>query len=187
MKPNPILLDVPAEIRTERLLLRAPRAGDGSLVFPQVKASLIELKQWMPWAKDDYAEKDAEEWCRKSAANFLAREMFQFLIFHGESHIGNIGVFKFNWDVPSCEIGYWLDTRQTGNGFMTEAVHGVTRLAADTLKAARIQILTDESNSRSWRVAERCGYQLEGILHNDSRTTDGKLRNTRVYSKITSQ
>jgi RimJ/RimL family protein N-acetyltransferase len=186
MKQNPILLDVPTELQTERLLLRAPRAGDGAVVFPQVRASLTELKQWMPWAKDDYAEKDAEEWCRKSAANFMARELFQFLMFLDGSHIGNIGIFKFNWDIPSCEIGYWLDTRRCGCGYMTEAVHGVTKLAQETIKAARIQILTDDRNQRSWRVAERAGYQLEGTLRNDCRTGEGTLRNTRVYSKIMS-
>lgn len=189
MKPNPILLDVPAEIRTERLLLRAPRAGDGAVVLAQVRDSIAELKQWMPWAKDDYGEKEAEEWCRKAAANFLAREQFQFLIFDLKTnhHIGNIGLFKFNWEIPSCEIGYWLQTRRTGQGYMCEAVHAVTRFAHENLKAVRVQILMDEQNKRSWRVAERCGFQLEGLLRNDSRNTGGKLRNTRVYSKITSE
>jgi RimJ/RimL family protein N-acetyltransferase len=180
------LLDVPDHIETNRLNLRAPRAGDGPIVLPQVRDSLPELKQWMPWAKDDYGEQDSEEWCRKSAANFVAREQFQFLILDASSnlHIGNIGLFKFNWDVPSCEIGYWLQTSRTGQGYMTEAVNGVTKLAQETLKAARVQILMDERNERSWRVAERCGYQFEGTFRNDCRTTDGRLRNTRVYSKV---
>ena len=134
-------------------------------------------------------EKEAEEWCRKSAANFLTREQFHFLVFDAKSnsHVGTIGLFKFNWDIPSCEIGYWLQTSRTGQGYMCEAVDAVTKLAQETLKAARVQILMDEQNTRSWRVAERCGFQLEGLLRNDSRTTDGKLRNTRVYSKITSE
>ena len=188
MKTNPILLDVPGELTTERLYLRTPRAGDGAIVFPQVRDSLTELKQWMPWAKDDYTEQDAEEWCRRSAAHFLTREQFHFLIFlpQSSSHIGTIGMHHVNWDVPSCEIGYWLDTKRTCKGYMTEAVHALTRLAQNTLKAARVQILTDARNERSWRVAERCGYQLEGISRNDCRTPDGKLRNTRVYSKIAS-
>ena len=186
MKTNPVLLDVPMELKTERLLLRAPRAGDGSIVFPQVRDSLAELKPWMPWAKDDYKESDAEEWCRKSAAHFLAREQFQFLMFLREAsaHIGNIGLFKFNWDVPSCEVGYWLQTGRTGRGYMSEAVKGLTEFAYATFKAARVQLLTDDRNERSFKVAERCGYQLEGTLRCDCRRSEGNLRNTRVYSKL---
>jgi ribosomal-protein-serine acetyltransferase len=183
---KPILLDVASELRSERLFLRAPRAGDGEVIFPSVRESLTELKPWMPWAKDEYSQADAEEWCRRTAAQFLSREQLQFLIFldDGATHIGNMGLFKFVWDVPSCEIGYWLHTKHVGRGYMTEAVNALTTFAMTTLKTARVQILTDDRNARSYRVAERCGYQLEGILRSDSRTSDSTLRNTRVYSRI---
>lgn len=42
----------------------------------------------------------------------------------------------------------------------------------------------DDRNERSWRVAERCGFQLEGTLRNSARTVDGQLRDTRVYAKV---
>ncbi|HEY7089936.1 MAG TPA: GNAT family N-acetyltransferase [Tepidisphaeraceae bacterium] len=185
---NALLLDVPGELTTQRLRLRTPRVGDGEIVWPNVRESLNELKRWMPWAKDEYSLSDAEEWCRKAAANFITREQLQFLIFlrDGGPHIGNIGIFKFNWNVPSCEIGYWLHTQRTGNGFMSEAVNALTAVAQEALKMTRIQICTDVTNERSWRVAQRCGYSLDGVLRNDSRAPDGALRSTRVYSKVIS-
>jgi RimJ/RimL family protein N-acetyltransferase len=37
----------------------------------------------------------------------------------------------------------------------------------------------DTRNERSWRVAERLGFVLEGVLRSDTRDPSGQLRDTR--------
>jgi ribosomal-protein-serine acetyltransferase len=183
---NPLLLEIPTELTSDRLLLRAVRPGDGAIVCPSVRESLAELKIWMPWATDDYNEERAEEWCRKAAASFIERRQFQFLILQRENnrHIGTMGAFDFNWEIPSGEIGYWLHTAHTRHGFMTEAVKTLTEMLQHTLHFNRICIKTDEQNQKSRRVTELAGFQLEGILRNDCLTSAARLRNTCIYSKI---
>ncbi len=185
-KTRPVLLDIPDQLETQRMILRVPRAGDGHPIFVSVRESLVELKIWMPWASDSYSLNDSEEWCRKAAGNFLTREQIQFAMLAREEgrHLGNIGIFKFNWEIPSCEIGYWLRTRECGKGLMSEALNAVAKLAFETLKARRVQLLIDDQNVRSIRVAERGGFALEGTLRSDYRYPDGRLRDTRVYAKI---
>ena len=183
---EPILLDVPSEVSTARLLLRTPRAGDGVLVAASVRLSLAELKPWLPWAKEEDTERDCEMWARRVAAEFLLRQQFHYAIFdHAGQHVGNIGAMSPNWKVQSTEIGYWLRTDRCGNGLMTEAVVGLGGMLADVLKMQRIIIRCDNRNPASGRVAERAGYQLEGVARSDSLDRDGKHRDTRVYSKIT--
>ena len=180
-----LLLDVPTELKTERLFLRAARSGDGAIGCPVTRELLPELKQWMPWATDAYSLEDAESWFRKAVANFHLRKEFHFLIFlHNDEYLGNCGLFAFDWNIPKCEIGYWLRTSHTGKGYMTEAVNALTALAMESLKVERVELRTDDLNERSNRVAERSGFQLEGTLHNDFRYPDGRLRNTRVYAKV---
>jgi ribosomal-protein-serine acetyltransferase len=183
---KPLLLEVPAELETRRLRLRAPCAGDGAMVHLSVRESLNELKPWMVWATDAYDEKSAEEWCRKAAANFLAREQLQFHVLEraGGAHLGSVGAFKFDWAVPSCEIGYWLRTSHNGQGFMTEAVVGVREMLCEQLHMRRVQIQCDEENRKSRRVAERAGFELEGILRSNVVAANNVLRNTCIYSWI---
>lgn len=52
------------------------------------------------------------------------------------------------------------------------------------LEANRIQIRCDALNSRSYRIAERAGFTLEGTLRKDSCGPDGSLRDTMVFSKV---
>jgi RimJ/RimL family protein N-acetyltransferase len=96
--------------------------------------------------------------------------------------IAGSGLHRIDWSVPSFEIGYWCRTSKTARGYVTEIVGALTRLAFEQLGAARVQIRCDNLNTRSAKVAETCGFLLEGICVNDARATDGSLRSTRVYA-----
>ena len=180
---EPLLIDFPTELTTDRLALRQPRPGDGAVIFPAVAASLTELKRWLPWAKDGYAVTDAEVWCRRAAAEGMARRELAYLIFTAAGeHVGNLSLFRLNWAVPTGEIGYWLATPRVGRGYMAEAVAALTATAFEMLGLVRVEIRVDDRNERSWRVAVRCGYRHEGTLRCHGRAIDGSLEDTRVYA-----
>jgi len=180
---DPLLLDLPEEIMTERLLLRPPRAGDGAAVNEAVLESVEALQRWMPWATPIPTPEQSESWCRKSAADFLARKQLPMLLFlrDGGTFVGGSGMHAVDWNVPRFEIGYWVRRQFEGQGLVTEAVGAITRFAFETLRAQRVEIRTDDRNERSSRVAQRLGYRLEGVLRNESRDAYG-LRDTRIYA-----
>jgi len=182
---KPLMLDVPSELGTARLKLRVPRAGDGPIIAPAAQESLAELKAWMPWAKDDYGEKEAEEWARRAVATFLTRERCEYVIFarDGGRHLGNLGMFNFDWTVPRCEIGYWIRTADTGRGYASEAVGALLEMGRG-LKMRRFQIQSDADNRKSRRVAERAGFELEGILRDFVRRPDQSIGSICVYSLL---
>jgi ribosomal-protein-serine acetyltransferase len=86
--------------------------------------------------------------------------------------------------VPKFEIGYWVRTRFEGQGYISEAVVGITQFAFDLLGARCVEIRVDDRNERSWRIPERLGFALEGLLRNEMRDVEGKLCDTRLYAKI---
>lgn len=179
---NPLLIDIPNEITTARLRLRVPRPGDGPMTTRSVLESLAELKPWLPWATDAYNEESGEEWCRRCAAEFITRAQLPYMIQLGDEHIGNISVFRLDWNVPGCELGYWLRTKFTGQGYMAEAVNALVEMLRG-LGMVRVNIRCDADNPRSSAVAARCGFQLDGVLRAACRI-NGTLRNDRIYSKL---
>lgn len=183
---NPILRDFPDRFETERLLIRAPRPGDGQMLYEAVTESLEHLKPWMPWAHLEVTPEIEEGIVRRMHADFLKREDLPLLLLNKTTgaFIGGSGLHRFDWDVPRFEIGYWVRASEQGKGYITEAVWGIANFAFETLFAERVEIRMDNRNERSWRVAERAGLTLEGILRNDARTVDGQLRDTRVYAMI---
>ena len=183
---DPILRDVPEEFETERLLLRAPRAGDGAEMHEAIVESADHLRVWVPWAKPDITVDEEEALQRKKRINFLARDSFFFNIYlkSAGTLVGVIALWNIDWGVPKFEIGYFIRKSLEGQGYATEAVNGITRFAFDQLGALRIQITSPLQNEPSWRVAERAGYTLEGILRNNNRDVDGNLLDSKHYSKI---
>ncbi len=176
--------NVPTRLETERLIIRCPELSDVPFDFQAIKESLNELKPWMPWANDDYTIETCEEAIRGAIARFLTKEDFRMLFFDKGTKrlIGSTGFHRINWKVPRFEIGYWCRTSETGKGYVTEVVRALSKLAFETLNAARVEICCDDLNVKSAAVAERCGYTLEGIMKNDERNTKGELCSTRIYA-----
>jgi RimJ/RimL family protein N-acetyltransferase len=185
-KMKPILRDFPEEFTTERLLIRKPLPGDGKAVYDAMMASLNELKPWMPWAHMNQTEEDVETNIRESYVKFLSREDLRLLVFKKETgeFIASSGLHRIDWSVPKFEIGYWVDTRHTGQGYITEATEAITNFAFKELNAKRVEVRCDSKNTKSRAIPERLGFTLEGIFKNNSIAVDGKeLRDTCIFAK----
>jgi RimJ/RimL family protein N-acetyltransferase len=182
---EPIMMDVPMELQSERLLLRAPRFGDGAVINAAVVESIDELAPWMPWATPTPKVEDTELWCRQAHVRFLSREQLHFSLWtkDGKTCVGGCGLHKLDWKVPSAEMGYWMRTSHAGKGLMTEAVRTLVKFGMEELKLGRIEIRCDERNVRSAKVAERAGFVREGLFRQDARGAKNELRNTMIYAK----
>lgn len=183
---NAVMRDFPDSFESERLVIRAPRFGDGADVNAAVRESIAELRPWMPWAKDVPTPEQSEENIRQAVAKFVTREDLRLNAYEKETgaFVIGTGLHRINWAVPKFEIGYWVRTSRAGRGYVTEAVGAITRFAFDVLAAERVEIRCDTLNGRSERVALRCGYQLEGTLRHNDRDNDGQLRDTHVYAML---
>ena len=182
----PILRDFPDRFETERLLIRCPLPGDGPALFAAVRESYEELKPWMPWVEHHKTVQDSEESARRGWVEYLGRtDLRMHLFLRGtDTLVGSSGLHRIDWSVPKFEIGYWCRTSLVGQGYITEAVRGITGFAFDALGARRIEIRCDPLNRRSARVAERAGFRLEGELRDFERLPDGDLRNTLVFAML---
>lgn len=172
---NPLLFDFPSEFYTDRLFIRMPKPGDGKVVYDAIQASIQELKPWMVFAQKEQTEQEIEESIRKSHIQFLQREDLRLLVFSKETgeFIASAGLHRINWDIPQFEIGYWIDTRFSGKGYMVEAAKGITDYAFSELKANRVEIRCDSLNKKSRAIPEKLGFKLEGTLESASVAVDG--------------
>jgi RimJ/RimL family protein N-acetyltransferase len=183
---DPLLLNIPEEFETERLVVRIARPGEGVATNAAVVESMAELKPWMPWAQVAQTVEESEAYVRKAHARFHSREdlTYRGWLKDTDTFAVGSGLHRMDWSVPRFEIGYWVRTSLAGSGYATEVVNALAKLAFETLAAERVEIRCDNQNERSWRVAERCGFTLEGILRRDSRGPDGSVRDTRVYARV---
>jgi [ribosomal protein S5]-alanine N-acetyltransferase len=65
--------------------------------------------------------------------------------------------------LQSCHIGYSLDSKHNGKGYMTEAVELVVEYGFNQLHLHRIVAGVMPTNIGSLRVLEKAGFEKEGI------------------------
>jgi ribosomal-protein-serine acetyltransferase len=183
---NPILLDLPDQFETERLILCAPKPGDGFMINEAIRESHAELKPWLTWADPLPSPEKSEEMNRLSVAQYLRREVFRMNVLQKSDglFVGVTSLHHINWSVPAFEIGYWVRTSLAGKGYARESVLGITDFAFSILGAKRMEIRCDPRNDRSAAVAQKAGYSFEGTIRHDMRERDDTLSSAYVFSMI---
>jgi len=183
VEPHHELLDLPEQLRGERVLLRPYRPGDGQALFAALDANRDDLKSWLSWIDNHRSVEDSEAYVRRMAGRWIAREVLILGIWNraGE-YCGGAGFHGFNWRVPSFELGYFLQPAARGQGLATEAVSVLTTWARKELRARRIWASCDCANLPSWKVLERCGFRREAHLQYERVDHHGRLRDTFIYA-----
>lgn len=149
--------DLPATpvLKTARLILRAPRRGDGKAIVRLVNDRRVaENTARIP---HPYFLDDAETFV--AAANRQVGEAI-FAIIRDDELIGMCGV-EPRQDGP--EIGYWLGTPFWGRGYATEAIRAAIDHAFGVLGHDMLQAAARVSNPSSRRVLEKCGFQWSSV------------------------
>jgi RimJ/RimL family protein N-acetyltransferase len=182
----PTLIDLPSELRGQRVLLRPYCADHAEQVFAAIDESRDHLRRWMSWVDNNRTVDDVRDYCIRSQASWLLRSELALGIFDSVSgrYLGGTGLHDLDWELRTFEIGYWLRVTAIGHGYATESTRVLADFALSCLQARRVTLRCDARNNASRRVAERAGFMLEGRLRNVSTAPDGTVRDDLVYSIV---
>lgn len=183
-----LLLEIPNRIETERLYLRSYQAGDGPMIYAVGRRNREHLAQYesgnvLNHLKD---EQHAEIVVRDLAVDWMARTHFFLGIFHKETHkwVGQVYIGPTNWNLPEFAIGYVADVEHEGKGYITEAVKAALCFIFEHLQAHRVRSDCNETNRRSYRVLERCGFTREGHFRENKKNSDGTFHGDYQYGLL---
>jgi RimJ/RimL family protein N-acetyltransferase len=116
---------------------------------------------------------------------FWQKEEGTLLIISPEDEmVGHVEFFKpvNYWD--AFELSYQLyDDRFSGRGWVTEAVQLTVDYIFSAKKHNRIQLVIVPDNAASRRIAEKCGFQLEGTARGAFFNT-GRSQDVLIYSLL---
>jgi ribosomal-protein-alanine N-acetyltransferase len=156
--------------RGPQVRLQAPRARDEAVFLAAVAASRALHHPWVapPATPDDYAQ---------HLRRYRRANQFGFLVWtHDADLVGVVNVNDAVWGAfRSASLGWYAFAGAVGRGLMTEAVGGVVAVAFAELGLHRLEANIQPGNEPSRRLAERCGFALEGFSR-DYLLVDGRWR-----------
>jgi RimJ/RimL family protein N-acetyltransferase len=96
---------------------------------------------------------------------------------------GAIDLKKTDWSALTTEVGYWSAPWVRGRGVTTTAVRLLASWALTDQGLERVELLAATGNEASSRVADKAGFQREGIARNAGVTHGGRVDLT-VWSLV---
>lgn len=123
---------------------------------------------------------------RDLVAQTLAKETFCFLVtMEGSTApVGAIFLKSFDHRVGKCEVAYFVSSAHQGKGIASGAVAWAVDEAFRAHGMNKVFARVDPGNTASIRVAEKNGFQREGLLRQDFRANDDRLLDVIVFGKL---
>ena len=180
-------MQIPTRLETERLIVRKYSEGDGRQLY-----LLLERNGNREFLRENVEEvasigskEEAEVIVRKRSAEWLARDRFVMGVWlkSEDKYVGEIWIEPKNWQVPSFEIGWFLDRGYQGRGIAEEAARRSLEFLFSNLEAHKVIAITRDTNLKSIKLIERLGFHKEGHLR-ESGIQDGKRYGLLYYGML---
>jgi RimJ/RimL family protein N-acetyltransferase len=155
------------------LVLRPFREADAPAVAEACNDE--ETQRWLPLPRP-YTMANALNWCTRLSCE--SRETGDGLVLAMVTEpgglIGAISLTRTDWRARITEIGYWTAPRMRGAGHTSAATAYLARWALAS-GMERVELRAATGNSASRRVAEKAGFEFEGVMRNAGIVHGGRV------------
>lgn len=154
-------MKMPAQLETERLILRKPRLDEARAIF-EGWAQDPEVTRYLTWRPHRRID-ETEDFVRRCISAWEHETRFPFIVmWKGTGEV--VGMIDPRIEGPKVGIGYGAARLHWGKGYVPEATRAVIDWAFQQPSIYRVYATTDVENVASRRVLEKVGMQCEGIL-----------------------
>lgn len=125
------------------------------------------------------------QYCQEIEKKIDRKMYFPYLIIESSTRklVGFIDVKNIEWSVPKGELGAFIDVDYEGKGIITHFGTELIRQIVAERGFKKLFCRAAPNNKRSIRVVQQIGFQLEGIIRCDYRTTNGELIDLNYYGQ----
>ncbi len=101
-----------------------------------------------------------------------------------DKFIGLVDVKNIDMNFPKAELGSFIDTQYEGKGIVSKATNLVIDHIIEEYEFIKLLCRVNSRNMRSIAVILKNGFELEGTIRNDYRTTKGEIVDLNYYGRV---
>src|SRR5699024_3481669 len=172
-------------LNTERLILRQWRESDSHNLYEYAKSDLVGPNAgWKPH------KNEAES--KRIIKMFIKNNTYAIVLKSENKVIGAIELRKRKpdeklYNLKQREIGYVLNPKYWGNGYMPEAVNALLNYAFNELKLDLIWCCHFDFNNNTKRVIKKCGLNYKFTKDKKLNLLNNKKVKTLYYNILKSE
>ncbi|WP_034058111.1 GNAT family N-acetyltransferase [Lacinutrix jangbogonensis] len=129
---------------------------------------------------------DTVLYCNAIEQRIAQKSYFPFMITDMKTNlfVALVDVKNIDWNVPKAELGSFIDIAYEGKGIVTKATGLVVNHIIETYKFKKLLCRANSRNIGSISVILKSGFELEGTIRNDYRTTKGEIVDLNYYGRV---
>jgi RimJ/RimL family protein N-acetyltransferase len=129
---------------------------------------------------------DTEQFLKELIQKREDKLYYPFIIENIENgaFVGFIDIKNIDWNIPKGELGCYTDEHYAGKGLTSKAFALFVEYCFNHYGFNKLFLRTHESNFAAQKLAERAGFQIEGKIRRDYKTTKGEVVDLIYYGKI---
>lgn len=114
------------------------------------------------------------------------RTYFPYIIIDNSNQkiAGFLDLKNIDWNIPKSELGLYIDIDYANKGIATNAFRIFCDFCFSEYKFRKLFLRTHHSNTSARKVAEKCGFEIEGTIRLDYKTTSGEIVDLVYYGRI---
>ncbi|HEY7682083.1 MAG TPA: GNAT family protein [Gemmatimonadales bacterium] len=143
--------------------LRPLELADAPALLAAITAHREELDPWLRWSRAIQTPADAAAFIAQFTAKLTRGEGFHLGLRADQRLLGGVICWSINRDHRNAEVGYWLIPDARGQGLATAATRAVVQHLFQVERLHRVELQCAVTNDPSRRLAERLGFQFEGV------------------------
>lgn len=166
-----------------KVTLRFVRIEDADAIFKIIDSYRSNLRQWLTFIDDTSSVLFTKDYI-KTTNQYKRGGDIVCVIEYNNVIVGLIGYESINIYRNKAELGYWLSPEYENRGIMTTAVFNMLKMGFNEFNFNRIEIKCALDNIRSYSIAEKFLFNLEGIERDGEKLSNGEYTDVRVYSML---
>ena len=148
---------------SEELALNVIEANHADELFALVDRNRSHLRKWLPWLDFNNSVDDSLSFIQDSISLAEAKKGVVYEIRKKDNLIGTIGLNSIDTLHRICEVGYWVDGTNQGEGIATKCTRELVRFAFEQLEMNKVSISVATGNFASRAIPEKLGFTNEGV------------------------
>lgn len=174
-------------VEGRRLFLHALDTSFLDSYYKAAQVSFDDLKPVTPGLKHPISLKETSLFFDRTLQQMQNNELFAFVAVQKETQtlVGFISSFLVDWLNQKTEIGFWISSPYTGQGYASEAIFLMLDFLFTHCQLHRVCAKTPFHNARNRHLLEKMRFQFEGEL-SEALLIENSWKNLALYSLLIS-
>lgn len=130
--------------------------------------------------------KDTQLYCKAIKQKVDDKSYFPFVVvdLRTNTKIGWIDVKNICWNIPKAEVGYFIDKDFEGKKIISKSLNYVLAYIENKYQFKKLLCRVSKENDSSIQVALKNGFEFEGTIRADYKTTNNQRVDLNYYGKL---